>query len=408
MKAFYKKLKDLGWILDSQIKGAYVWNHEFQRMVDLFESILKKFIEKENFKKVKFPIFGLKKDLEKEKKFLNSFFNESFSVENSFFLRPTGEPVMYPFFSRKFEHISFPNKLYQISYAYRKETKNTRKLFREREIRFVELHSIQTNPEKNFSNYLNIIDNFFSFFGIPYLIHERPFWDRFPGAFFSWGVDVPINKKILQVASYHDYKDNFSKLYFLKKNQKFLFQTTFGITTRFLGFILSSYFFKNSFVLPSSLSIWKGIILKIGFFPDLLFNSEFFFQESISERDLGKRIYYWKERGIPLIGIYGRKEIKEKKISFLINSIKEEKVFFKINSELEDKIEEVLKIRDKILKEVVRKKIEKKIFSLNFQYLCIDCSQKIPSLIGFQKKFIKICEICNKSTGFKWTIAKKI
>lgn len=96
----------------------------------------------------------------------------------------------------------------------------TKAFVRVREIHFFEAHTCHTDfedAEKQILEDVKIAGNFFGKLAIPYIISKRPDWDKFAGAYYSLGIDVLMpSKKVLQVASIHQYRDNFSRPFEIK------------------------------------------------------------------------------------------------------------------------------------------------------------------------------------------------
>src|SRR3970282_1080113 len=133
---------------------------------------------------------------------------------------------------------------YQIVPVFRYETKMTRTFMRVREIPFFEAHTAHgtfEDAEQQIQEDLQMHERIMRLLALPYIISKRPDWDKFPGAFYSLGADTLLpSGRSLQLATFHQYMDNFAKVYDVtyeteNGEHKYVYQTTDGMSARLLG-----------------------------------------------------------------------------------------------------------------------------------------------------------------------------
>ncbi len=153
---------------------------------------------------------------------------------------------------------------------------------------------------------------------LPYHVSRRPDWDKFPGAHYSLGADTLLpSGRALQVATFHQYQDNFAKVYDVQYEtdtgeHRFVHQTTDGMSERILGAILSVHGDEKGLVLPPAVAPVQAVVVPIlekGRQEEILLEGQRLFLElrermrvKLDDRDLrpGEKFYYWEARGVPV------------------------------------------------------------------------------------------------------------
>ena len=108
-----------------------------------------------------------------------------------------------------------------------------------------------------------------SAFALPYLPIRRPEWDKFPGAYYSIALDIPVGSgRTLQIGSIHHYRENFSKPYGISYeasdgSQKPVQQTTFGLSERLIGAMVAVHGDAKGVVFPIEIAPFQVVIVPI-------------------------------------------------------------------------------------------------------------------------------------------------
>ncbi|MCI4369139.1 MAG: proline--tRNA ligase, partial [Thermoplasmata archaeon] len=204
------------------VKGMNVWTpYGFQARRRL-DDVMIRAIESTGSQAVEFPTLIPKTEFQKEKEHIKGFDAQVYWVTKGgesdldipLVLRPTSETAMYPVFSLWIRsHRDLPLNVYQIVNTFRYETKTTRPFLRVREIHFFEEHTCQVDEaaatERVHSN-LTAFSRMAKELELPYVALRRPEWDKFPGAYYSIALDIPVGEaRTLQIGSIHHYRENF-------------------------------------------------------------------------------------------------------------------------------------------------------------------------------------------------------
>jgi prolyl-tRNA synthetase len=265
------------------VKGMNIWKPYGWDIQQNIDSIIRDEMKKTGHKEVYFPLLVPESLFKKEADHIKGFGSEVFWVthagdrelEERLLLRPTSETALYHIFALWVRsHADLPLKTFQIVNTFRYETKMTKAFIRVREIHFFEAHTCHTDfddAEKQVAEDVEIAGRFFDRLSMPYIISKRPDWDKFAGAYYSLGIDVLMpSKKVLQVASIHQYRDNFSIPFEIKYEDedgehRYCHQTTYGMSERVLGAIVGMYGDERGIALPSFIAPIQVVIIPIVF-----------------------------------------------------------------------------------------------------------------------------------------------
>jgi prolyl-tRNA synthetase len=239
---------------------------------------------------------------------------------------------MYPMFALWVRsHADLPLKTYQIVNTFRYETKQTRAFIRVREIHFFEAHTCHADfddSERQVREDYEIMERLGRKWCIPYRLLKRTEWDKFPGAFYTVGIDtlLPMGKS-LQLGSIHEYKENFSRPYEIKYEDdkgehKYVHQTTYGMSERLVGAIVALHGDDKGLVLPPDVAPIQVVVIPVlakGLADKVTEATKQLTKElkdakirvHIDERDLrpGAKYYDWELKGVPLRLELGMRDI---------------------------------------------------------------------------------------------------
>lgn len=374
------------------IKGMNVWLPYGWKLMLNIDNIIREEMNRMNFNEVMFPLLITQTEFGKEKKHIKGFDSQVYWVTSAgeskldipLLLRPTSETAMYPMFALWVRsHADLPLRIYQIISTYRYETKQTRSFIRVREIHFFEAHTCHESfedAEKQIEEYFRVIEKLAKKLCLPYIVAKRPDWDKFPGAFYSTGIDVFMpTGKTLQVASVHQYKDNFSNVYNIvfetpTGEHKYVHQTTFGMSERLLGATISAHNDSRGLILPPEIAPIQIVIIPI-FAKES--QKEAVMKEALSvkkklvrkfrvhlddraEKTPGSKFYDWELKGVPLRIEIGPKECENKTLTLVRRDdckkteIKKEFLLKKAGEKLNEIAKELLRRAEKALNENTR------------------------------------------------------
>jgi len=322
------------------IKGMNVWTGYGWKAMRLIDTYFREEFDGTDHQEVCFPLLIPETEFQKEADHIKGFGSEVYWVTHAgdneldvrLLLRPTSETAMYPIFNLWVRsHADLPLKTYQIVNVFRYETKQTRAFIRMREIHFFEAHTCHVDfqdAEKQIAENLGIMKRLAKKLALPYVLCKRPDWDKFAGAFYTIGIDslMPTGRT-LQMGSIHQYRENFSKPYDIKYEDEngehqFVHQTTYGMSERILGALISIHGDEKGVILPPDIAPYQIVVVPIQSkdqsdlidktcreLVDTLKNAGL--RTHFDERDLrpGNKFYDWELKGVPLRLEIGARDI---------------------------------------------------------------------------------------------------
>ena len=264
------------------LKGAGVWMPYGFQIREKVYNYLKKEHYKNNYYEVLFPTLIPEDLFIRESQHVASFEKEVFWVtrgglkelSKKFVLRPTSETAMYHMFSLWANSYSdLPIKIFQIVSVFRYETKDTHPLYREREVTtFFESHCAFATAEENekeVSIAINMYKKFFDWLGIPYIISQRPEWDKFPGSVYTVAFDTIMpNGRTLQIGTVHNLGQNFAKAFDITVDlpdgtRDYAHQMCFGVSGRVITALMAVHGDDHGLVLPPEVAPIDAVIIPI-------------------------------------------------------------------------------------------------------------------------------------------------
>jgi prolyl-tRNA synthetase len=330
------------------IKGMNVWTPYGWKIMQAIDADIRKGFDATGHQEVCFPLLIPEDQFAKEKEHIKGFDAEVFWVTHAglnkldvrLLLRPTSETAMYPMFSLWVRsHADLPLKTYQIVNTFRYETKQTRAFIRVREIHFFESHTCHADfedAERQVKEDYDILSTLSKRWCLPYKLLKRTNWDKFPGAFYTVGIDTLLpSGRSLQLGSIHQYKENFSRPYEIKYEDekgehKYCHQTTFGMSERLVGAVVAIHGDDKGIVLPPDIATMQAVIIPVlakgetekvseaakALHSELLASG---IRVHLDDRDVrpGVKYFDWELKGVPLRLEIGMRDIEKGKVTFV-------------------------------------------------------------------------------------------
>jgi len=348
---WYNEIVELANLTDKRypIKGMNVWTPYGWKIMRQIDTYIREEFDKTNHDEVCFPLLIPETEFQKEKDHIKGFDAEVYWVTHAglneldirMCLRPTSETAMYPIFALWVRsHSDLPLKTYQIVNTFRYETKMTRAFIRVREIHFFESHTCHADDadaQKQVEEDFAILEKLNKHLCLPYFLLKRTDWDKFPGAYYTVGVDCPLLEgRSLQLGSIHHYRENFSKPFEIKYEDvdgslRFVHQTTFGMSERLVGCIVAFHGDDKGLVFPPDVAPIQVVIVPIlakGNVEEVTAEARKLkealagagIRVHIDEKDErpGSKFYNWEIRGVPLRLELGGRDIAEGKVTYAV------------------------------------------------------------------------------------------
>ena len=354
-KEWYPFMVEAAELVDKRypIKGMDVWRPYGWKTMRLIDNLTHDEMERTDHEEVNFPLLIPEDLLDKENKLVSllkkareegvdpselrledevgGFAKEVYWIKHAgetkldkpMFLRPTSETAMYTMFPLWIRsHADLPLKTYQIVNTFRYETKQTRSFIRVREIHFFEAHTAHVDEEdatRQINEDLEIVKNLMNDLNFPVLITKRPVWDTFPGAWYTIAIDVIMpDGRTLQVASVHHYRDQWARAFDVKYEndsgeQKYVHQTTYGMSERLLGATVATHGDDKGLIMPPSIAPIQVVVIPIlskDSSDEIMSAAQKIVKElksqkirvKLDDRDVrpGQKYYDWEIKGVPI------------------------------------------------------------------------------------------------------------
>ena len=329
------------------IKGMNVWTPYGWKIMRFVDTYIRRELDVTGHDEVCFPLLIPETEFKKEKDHIKGFDSEVYWVTHAglneldvrLVVRPTSETAMYPMFALWVRsHQDLPLKTYQIVNTFRYETKQTRPFIRVREIHFFESHTCHDSEEdaqRQIEEDLEILRRIMKELCLPYFLLRRTEWDKFPGAHYTVGIDTVMpNYRTLQLGSVHHYRTNFSVPYDItyedeNGEHKHVHQTTYGMSERLLGALISVHGDDDGLVLPPAVAPFQVVIVPIlskKNAEEVTAAAERLRDEltaggirvKLDDRDdrPGSKFYDWEIKGVPLRLELGGRDIESNVVTF--------------------------------------------------------------------------------------------
>lgn len=329
------------------IKGMNVWPAYGWKIMRYVDSYIREELDATHHDEVCFPLLIPQTEFQKEKEHIKGFDAEVYWVTKAgdneldipLVLRPTSETAMYPMFSLWIRsHSDLPLKIYQLVNTFRYETKQTRAFMRVREIHFFESHTCHVDEEdaqKQIEEDIQILSKIAKKLCMPYMLLKRTEWDKFPGAYYTVGIDTTLVKgRSLQLGSIHHYHENFSKPFDIKYEDlngelKYVHQTTYGMSERLLGAVIGVHGDDKGLVLPPAIAPFQVVIIPIlakgnveevekqaCILRDELRAAGIRVELDDGDERPGNKFFKWELKGVPLRLELGERDIKNGVVAF--------------------------------------------------------------------------------------------
>jgi prolyl-tRNA synthetase len=407
------------------IKGCMVIRPYGYGLWENMQAGLDRRIKETGHKNAYFPLFIPESLLKKEAEHVEGFAPEvawvthggSQKLEERLAIRPTSEAVICSLYSKWVKSWrDLPILINQWVNIVRWE-KVTRLFLRTTEFLWQEGHTAHKTEQEAEEETLKILNQVYRDYiekdlAIPVIVGRKTEKEKFAGALHTYTLEALMaDGKVLQAGTSHNLGQNFAKAFDIKyldedQKEKYVWQTSWGTTTRLVGALVMVHGDERGLKLPPKVAPVQVIIVPIMFDKtkkEVLEKAESIrtifkknFRVEIDTRDgytPGWKFNEWEMRGVPLRLEIGPKDMAQGQVMLARRdtgekvAVKEENLVETVK-ELLDSIQENLFIRaKKFLEENIRetsnynefKKIIEKQRGLIKTYWCgsKDCEDKI-------------------------------
>jgi len=243
-------------------------------------------IKKIGVKNAYFPCFVSERSLSKESEFIKGFSPEvawvtkagDKDLNEKIAIRPTSETIMYPLFHKWIRsHRDLPLKLNQWCNVVRWEFKHPVPFLRGREFLWQEGHSAFATKEEADEEVLQILEIYRQVYedllAVPVIKGRKTEEEKFSGALYTTTVEAFIDSsgRAIQAATSHCLGQNFAKAFDIKfegkdkdkEEKEFVWQNSWGLSTRSLGVTIMVHGDDNGLVLPPRVASIQIVVVPI-------------------------------------------------------------------------------------------------------------------------------------------------
>lgn len=264
------------------IKGCMIFRELSYAVWEKIQEIFNEKIKKTGHKNVYFPLFISESFLKKEAEHFAGFVPEVAWVtmggdtllEEKLAIRPTSETIIYATYAKWIRSWrDLPIKLNQWCSVVRWDTKGTKLFLRTREFLWQEGHTAHATKEEAEKEVMDILNEYRdlmeNYLAIPVLVGRKSESEKFPGALYTTALEAVMpDGKALQMGTSHNLGQNFSKVFDIKfigedEKEHYVWQTSWGFSTRIIGALVMVHGDDKGLVLPPKIAPTQAVIIPI-------------------------------------------------------------------------------------------------------------------------------------------------
>ncbi|XP_012277238.1 bifunctional glutamate/proline--tRNA ligase [Orussus abietinus] len=341
------------------VSGCYILRPWSFAIWDVIKDFIDDEIKKLGVQNCYFPIFVSRAVLEREKDHVADFAPEVAWVTKSgdsdlaepIAIRPTSETVMYPAYAKWLKsHRDLPLKLNQWNNVVRWEFKHPQPFLRTREFLWQEGHSAFATKAEADEEVLTILEIYAKiyeeFLAVPVVRGRKTEKEKFAGGDYTTTVEafVSASGRGIQGATSHHLGQNFSKMFDIQVEgaeeggeKTFVYQNSWGLTTRTIGVMIMVHGDDKGLVLPPKVAAIQAVIVPCGITASTTLEQR---QHLLSEcakleKELNKdailrikgdyrenyspgwKFNHWELKGVPIRVELGPKDLEKKQVTFV-------------------------------------------------------------------------------------------
>ena len=331
------------------VKGCMIFREHSYAIWEKIQEIFNEKIKATGHRNVYFPMFIPESFLKKEAEHFQGFVPEVAWVtiggdrplDEKLAIRPTSETIMYATYAKWIRSWrDLPIKLNQWCNIVRWETEATKLFLRTREFLWQEGHTAHATKEEADQEVMEILnaykDVIESYLAIPVLTGIKTENEKFAGALYTTTLEALMpDGKALQMGTSHQLGQNFSKVFDIKfldqdEKERYVWQTSWGFTTRMIGAMVMVHGDDKGLVLPPRIAPIQVVIIPIpykGVDMELILAKAKEIYEKLQKRDLlvvlddraeytpGWKFNEWEVKGVPIRIEIGPRDLKQKHVT---------------------------------------------------------------------------------------------
>src|SRR5665647_2118662 len=330
------------------VKGCMIIREDAYAVWERIQEIINQKIKFTGHKNVYFPLFIPESFLKKEAEHFEGFTPEvawitqggDSPLDEKLAVRPTSETIMYATFNKWVRSWrDLPIKINQWCNIVRWETKATKLFLRTREFLWQEGHTAHATCEEAeaevlyaLNEYKDVIENYLA---IPVVTGTKSDSEKFAGALYTTALEsIMPDGKALQMGTSHNLGQHFAKVFDVKfigedKQDHYVWQTSWGITTRLIGAMVMIHGDDKGLVMPPKVAPTQVVIVPIpfkGLEAEAIASKTKEISETLkthgvsvilddrNEYTPGWKFHQWELKGIPIRIELGPRDLKQSQV----------------------------------------------------------------------------------------------
>jgi len=364
------------------VKGCMIIRPDAYTVWEKIQEVVNQKIKATGHKNTYFPMFIPEAFLKKEAEHFEGFTPEvawitqggNTLLEEKLAVRPTSETIMYSMYAKWIRSWrDLPLKINQWCNIVRWETKATKLFLRTREFLWQEGHTAHATAEEGeeevmwaINMYKDIIENILA---IPVLIGTKSESEKFAGALYTTALEsIMPDGKALQMGTSHNLGQHFAKVFDVKyigedKEDHYVWQTSWGITTRLIGAMIMVHGDDKGLIMPPKVAPTQIVIIPIPFKgqdTDAITAKTKEIAETLKNKDLnvvlddrqeytpGWKFNQWELKGVPIRIELGPRDLKNDQV-VMVRRDTGQKIMVK-GTDINETVEKLLRdIQDNLL-----------------------------------------------------------
>lgn len=319
------------------VKGCMVIKANGYAVWELLQRALDDRFKATGHQNLYFPMLIPQSFLQKEAEHVEGFSPELAVVtiaggkqlEEPYVLRPTSETIIGHFFAKWIKsYRDLPVLMNQWANIIRWELR-TRMFLRTTEFLWQEGHTAHSNHEEAMEEVLRMLDVYAdvaeNVMAMPVIKGRKTQSERFAGALYTYSIEAMMqNGFALQAGTSHDLGQNFGKAFDVQFQNKegqldYVWQTSWGVSTRLVGGLIMSHSDDKGLVLPPRLAPTKAMMVPIYRKDDekaaVLEAAHRIAKDvgaKVDDREgqsPGAKFFHWERRGVPIVLELGPRDL---------------------------------------------------------------------------------------------------
>ena len=370
----------------SPVRGCMVIKPYGYAIWEKIQEVLNKMLKEKGVENAYFPLFIPEEFIKRETEHIDGFSPELAIVTHaggkklteSLVVRPTSETIIYDSFSNWIQsYRDLPLLINQWANVVRWE-KRPRLFLRTTEFLWQEGHTAHAESEEAKDYALMILKDVYKRFveeylAMPVYTGKKSQKEKFAGALNTYCIEALMQDgKSLQAGTSHDLSDHFAQSFDVKYSDqngdlKFVYQSSWGVSTRLIGGLIMMHSDDKGLVLPPNIAPYQFVIVPIQFEKDervlvkvqeIKKILEELYSVKLDDRNNmrpGEKFYEWEKKGVPVRIELGPRDLENNTCVMVRRDNGE-----KINVNLNDLLKKGVSILDNIQTSLFKNAFERR------------------------------------------------